>query len=714
MALNAQPTPQRRTWPALVQLVLLSALLTAAIALVLTYQLLPSRYHFNEGDVANLNIKSPRKVTYVSQIATKAERERAAAAVPEQTQFDAGAFQQQLNKADDVLRQIGDLRRDSASLDEKQKRLALIPGLTISSTSAHEALTMDDVTWMGLTAEVKRVLGLVMNERFTDKQVPDQVKRLSNLVDQGLTPERRALVSEIAGGLVRRTVYVDEEATTAAREAAVAAVEPIRVTVEQGEIILRDGDVVKQLDIEKLEQVGLANPSVNWNDALGNVLLAAVLVTGLASFLYLFQPTTWPNLRRLTLVYGAILAALLAAKLTIPGREMFAYVFPVAALPMLLTTLLDVQLAIVAIGVLAPLLGIVAGGSLELATASFIAGLIGLLGIWRMERQSTAFLAGLGVGAVTFLAVTAFKLTSQDVDLAELAMIGFICLVNGALSTALTLGMASVLGHIFGITTTPGLLELAHPSQPLFRRLLTEAPGTYHHSVIVANLAERAAQTVDADPLLARVAAYYHDIGKVARPYCFVENQVDGQNIHDRLNPHMSAKLVAAHVKDGLQLAKQHSLPSKVRDVIEQHHGTRLVKYFYHQACRDNCEKHVIEEDFRYSGPRPQTKEAAIMMLADSVEAGVRSEEDHSAEHIARTINRIVNEIVVEGQLDECDLSLRDLQKIREAFANVLQGIFHPRVKYPEETADAAAGEPAARTVPTTSGSPASQETGAS
>mgnify|MGYP005848892865 CR=1 FL=1 len=706
MAEGERPTPRVGGWPALAQLTFFSALLAVGLALVLTAQLLPGRYHFNEGDVVNFTIKSPRKVSYISQIMTKAERDRAAEAVPEQTEEDFGAASQQARKADEIIARITAVRRSTVSLEQKQRDLAAIPGLAVSSTAAREALTMDDNQWFAVTMEVRRVLALAMGERFTEKQKPEMQRRLPFMVDQALSPQARALVTDIVGGLLRPTVLADPEATAQAREAARLAVQPVWVTVEKNETVLRDGDVVKRLDIEKLEQVGLSNPSLNWNDVLGYTLLVLLLVGILASYLYLFQPTVWPNPRRLLLVYGLIWLALLAAKFLIPGREVFGYIFPVAAVPMLVTILLDVQLGVMAIAVVAPLVGLVASGSLELATASLVAGLVGLLGVWRMERQMVAWVAGLAVGVANFLVIAGFKLVGQDVDTGQLANIGLISLANGLLATVATLGSSSALGHLFGITTTPGLLELAHPSQPLFRRLLTEAPGTYHHSVVVANLSERAAQQVGADSLLCRVGSYYHDIGKVARPYCFVENQFEGGNVHQTLSPRMSAKLVVSHARDGLQLAQQHGLPSKVRDIIEQHHGTRLTKYFYHQACRGACDQPVDEKDFRYPGPRPQTKEAAIVMLADSVEATVRSADDHSAENIARIIDKIVNDIVADGQLNECDLSLRDIDRIKGAFSSVMQGIFHPRIKYPE-------GEPNAEVASESAAAPALPSGGA-
>ncbi len=684
MADNVDPTRKPKAWGVLAQLVVLSAILAAGLAIVLTSQLLPSRYQFREGDVVTFNIKSPSKVSYISQIETKAARDREAAKVPEVVEYDVGVASLQARRAEEVLRQITDLRREASPLEQKLRALPELTGINLSSGAAREALTMDESSWLATSLETRRVLNQAMSERFSQEQMRDVVKRVPYLVDQQFPPERRAVVAELVAPLLRPNLIPNPEKTAEEREAARAAVQPIWINVEKGEIILRDGDVVKPLDIEKLQKVGLSNPTVNWGDVLANGLLAALLVLVLACYLYVLQPATWSNPRRLALVYGVIFVGVVAAKIIVPGRDLWAYVFPVAAVPMLLATLLDAHVGLVAIALLAPLIGLVAGGSLEITTASLVAGIVGLLGVWRMERQARAFIAGAGVAGATFLVVASFKLGAQDIELGQLLMIGFLCLVNGALSAVMTLGTSSMLGHIFGVTTSAGLLELAHPSHPLFRRLLTHAPGTYHHSVVVANLAERAAQQVGADSLLVRVGAYYHDIGKVMRPYCFVENQVDGQNIHDKLSPQMSAKLVAAHVKDGLQMAKQHGLPSKVRDIIEQHHGTKLTKYFYHQACKDGCDGQVAQEDFRYAGPRPQSKEAAIIMLADTVEAAVRAADDRSSENISRLVGRLVNETLIEGQLNECDLSVRDLQTIKEAFTSVLQGIFHPRVRYPE------------------------------
>jgi len=242
-------------------------------------------------------------------------------------------------------------------------------------------------------------------------------------------------------------------------------------------------------------------------------------------------------------------------------------------------------------------------------------------------------------------------------------------------------------GRAFGITTSLQLLDLARPTHPLFRQLLLKAPGTYHHSIIVGNMAERAAELVGADPLLARVGAYYHDIGKTQRPYFYIENQAEGSNPHDRLDPKTSAQIIIGHVRDGVALAREYGLPERVQDIIAQHHGTTTAAFFYRTASKEAKEQgtgEVNEDDFRYPGPRPDTREAAIVMLAD-VEAVVRSVRPASPAEMEDLIRQFIEEKLISGQLDRCHLTLRDLDHIREAFSGVLKSIFHPRIQYPED-----------------------------
>jgi putative nucleotidyltransferase with HDIG domain len=362
------------------------------------------------------------------------------------------------------------------------------------------------------------------------------------------------------------------------------------------------------------------------------------------------------------------------------------YLFPFAAISMLFTALVDTEIAIVLTAILSPLIGFIAGGSLEFSVYAFAGGVVSSLRLWRIERLNAFLWAGM-YGALSNLGVVlVFRVLEQDHDILGTLQIAGAGVANAVLAMSLTLGGFFLFSNLLNITTSLQLLELGRPNHPLLRDLLLKAPGTYHHSLMVGNLAEQAAQAVGADPLLARVGAYYHDIGKMLRPYFFYENQTDGENPHDRLDPETSAQIITSHVKDGLQLARKYGLPDEIRDFIPQHHGTAVSNYFFRRACeQNNGAEQAQEERFRYPGPRPHTREAAILMLADEAEAASRANRPRSVEEIEELVDTLIRARVDDGQLDDSDLTLRDLQRIKETFVNVLQGIYHPRIKYPED-----------------------------
>ncbi len=660
--------------------------LLASLTIILTFQFLPSRYDLHEGEVSVYTIKSPQKLTYTSQIKTREAKQAAAAAVPDVYVLNPAIADQQRQRAVDVLRTIGDIRASTATLEAKRDAVNKIQDLILPPAVIDDVLSMDETGWQAVTADVLRVLDRVMRNQISERQLEDVRASIPALVDAGLTNRQAAVVSQITRSFVKPNYLIDVEATAKAKKDAQDRVEPVRVTMERGETILRDGEIVQDTHIEKLQAAGLRNPTFRWRDVLSMALLTSLLVGMLAVYVYAHQPTVADDPRRL-LVLGLLIATTaLTAKLTISGRDVtyWAYLFPTAAASMLVAVLLDVQLAVGATALLAIVMGLTTNASFEFATLTLISGTVGLLAVSRLERFRTVLRAGLYVSAASFASILGFQLVGTELDTQRLVLLGTVSLANGFLSAVVALGAVYLLGEVFGITTAMGLLELAHPSQPLFRRLLTEAPGTYHHSVVVANLAERAAEVIGADALVCRIGAYYHDVGKVARPYAFIENQIDGQNFHDHLDPVMSTRVIKAHVTDGLALARRHGVPRRVQDMIAQHHGTTLVGYFYRQACQQSASP-VDDQLFRYSGPRPQTREAGIMLLADGVEAAVRASSDHSAENIAAIIRKIVQERIADGQLDECPLTLRDLERIRATFAAVLQGIFHPRIEYPTQ-----------------------------
>jgi putative nucleotidyltransferase with HDIG domain len=677
------------------RLALFGASLFVALLFVLTFQFVPNRYQVSEGDVSPFTIKAPQKVTYTSQLRTREERARAGAAVAEIYVMDTAVVDTQRQHLGDVLRQIGDIRRLTGTFDARREALARLAEVELRPPMVDDILAFGDAEWLGVANDAQRVYDIVERGRVTPRQVDEVRSGLSAFVNPILSEKQAAVVAALVSSVVRPNYVLDQEATDRARREAQDRVQPVRATIEKGETILRDGDVVRAVDLEKLEAAGLRNPTVEWRSIGASALLVALLVGALCLFLHHFYAGLARQGRPLLLLWLVIAPTVLTMKLIVPSAASWASLLPLAAPVMLVASLLAADLAIVVSLVLALSLGLIAGGSFEMAVVGLAGGLAGAMMARRFERLNTFFLGGAVIAAATFAASAAFALLGGDADPQRFALLGLMALINGALSGALTLGTLAAIGHILGFTTTLGLLELAHPTQPLFRRLLTEAPGTYHHSVVIANLAERAAEAIGADPLLCRVGAYYHDIGKIVRPYAFIENQA-GENIHDRLEPATSARMIAAHVPDGLELARRYRLPDRVRDLIAQHHGTTFVGSFYRRAVQEAGSLAVDQAGFRYPGPKPQTREAAILMLADGVEATTRSSRDHSPEVVEGIVRRVIADRLAEGQLDECDLTFRDLDAIRNVFLTILRGMYHPRITYAEGTAPPAEERPAA------------------
>jgi putative nucleotidyltransferase with HDIG domain len=677
------------------RLTLFGVVTVVGLLTIVTGQFAPSRYHYTVGDVSPVTVKSPQKVVYVSQIRTREDRARASAEVAELYVFDLASVEAQRQKLNDVIRQVGEARRAVGSLESRREPLTRLQNVQLRTSVIDDLLTFSDQDWQTVATDAQRVIDVLMRNRITERQLEEIRTTLPVYAGVGLNDRQTAAVVALVGPLLKANFVLDPDGTERARREAQDRIEAVRLTIEKGETIVRDGDVVRPFDIERLEAVGLRNPTIEWRAIGATAILVWLLVSALVLYVHHFRPRIADQPRQLLLVSLIILLTVLAVKLIVPGRDLWAYVLPLAAPAMLIALLLGADLAIVVNIVLAASFGLIGGNAFEMSVIALVGGMAGTMMVWRFERLNTFFLAGLVIAVANFAASVAFALLAGEVEPQRLGLLAAAAALNGMLSAALTLGTLAIFGHLFGITTTLGLLELAHPTQPLFRRLLTEAPGTYHHSVVIANLAERAAEAIGADPLLSRVGAYYHDVGKIVRPYAFIENQLAEENIHDRLDPATSARMIAAHVTDGLDLARKYRLPDRVRDMIAQHHGTRFVGTFYHRAVAQGGGETIDQAGFQYPGPRPQSREAAILMLADGVEATLRATHDHTAEAIERTIRKVVDDRLSEGQLDECDLTFRDLEKIRQVFFTILRGMFHPRITYPDYP-----GAPAPATAP--------------
>jgi len=370
--------------------------------------------------------------------------------------------------------------------------------------------------------------------------------------------------------------------------------------------------------------------------------------------------------------------------LSIPSSS-YQFLFPIATGAMLIRIVLNSEVAIVYSLLASYFSSVLMGNQLFVFVFALTGSIVGAHKVAQCEQRNVILKAGLIVGGVNLLTIVAYHLmsgTSSPMILLSDLVMGFL---GGILASVLVLGITPIVESLFRYTTDIKLLELANMDNPLIKDLILQAPGTYHHSVIVGSLVEPAAKSVSANPLLSRVSAYYHDIGKLKKPLYFIENSGGAENKHENLTPKMSSLVLLSHVKDGIELAREHRLGQRLAHIIQQHHGTSLISYFYKKA-KDHEDPEINpskEEDFRYPGPKPQTKEAGLVMLADEVEAASRALSDPTPSRIKSLVERIISSVFLDGQLEECELTLKDLHKIEESFTRVLNGFFHQRIDYP-------------------------------
>ncbi|MGH2584093.1 MAG: HD family phosphohydrolase [Dehalococcoidia bacterium] len=692
---------------------LVFALLTAVL-----FPVLPSTLDVSIGDIAAQTIRAPRNLSYESEVVRAQLQDQAVRDTREVVTYNVSAKSEQLARLTDIVNRVGSLR-DSPGMvrSAKEDGLTRIPGLSLTATQRAAVLDLTSEGWRQVLDESVRVLGSILEEPFSGAELEDRRASVPARVASGLTSTQGDLVGTLVKPLVVQTQRIDETETQRARERAAAAIGPQQVTYAHNQVIVREGEPMDAAKLEALEEAGLLDVRIRTGDLVAVLLIALLAAGSLGVYLLVLKPESLSSMRRLALVAVLIGAVVLAAKLYLPlvtpdsDRRFYAFALPVALAPLLIGSLFEAPFAILVAAVLAivstftavylpditGIVGLGGPGPLQMTAAYFFGGLAGVLAIHRAERLNRFALAGVAVAAVTFVSLLAFWAMDDLRESPDLLWMAGNSIAAGALTALLAVGLSVVLGAAFDVTTRLQLMELAQLNAPLLRRLQEEAPGTFHHSIMVGNLAERAADKIGADSLLVRVGSYYHDIGKMGRPAFYIENQLAGENPHERLDSETSARLIQEHVRHGTDLARRRRLPERVRAFIPEHHGTRLVTYFYRIATRDDPD--IDPERFRYPGPRPQSRETALVMLADSTEAVVRASQDRSQEAIDALVESVIAERVAEGQFDDCDLTLRDLRTIAESFKSSLRAIYHPRIEYPpavekERRESTAAGVP--------------------
>ncbi|HEX6288629.1 MAG TPA: HDIG domain-containing protein [Herpetosiphonaceae bacterium] len=666
-----------------------------------------------KGAPSPVTLHAPRSLSYESEVMTRRAQEEAANNPANvQVRSDSTVQQAQRDAMSQALDDISRIRNSTElSSEARAESLRSLPSVPISDTLALQLVELDDERWQIITDEARRVYDEIWQNhnsalRSTDIQAIRERELPYVQVAPTLNASERNLVLYFVNVFLKANRMVDQEATELRRAAARKAVEPVTVTVIKGQNIVREGDVVSEETYETLLRFGLVFGAGGTVAMLQQFVLGLLAAWLFATYLYRYQSHLWLNHRGLTVIGAAMAALVLGGRIVVPIWEGAPYAFPLATLAVLLTVLFNGSLGLLSALTVAPLIGMQTEQSIGLTLTLMLGSAAGVFVAQRAVRSVSFVWVGLSVAFVTMLSAGVFWLGPLS-DWPGALDIAFFSLLNGAQSVIIVLGTYHILGRLANVVTPLQLMELAHPNHPLLHRLMREAPGTYHHSIVVSNLAEVAAENIGADPLLARVGAYYHDVGKILRPYFFTDNQHERSNVHDVLDPKTSATIIIDHVREGARLAREHGLPQQVVDFIPQHHGTNLVSYFYQRALQEDGDTNI--EEFRYPGPKPQTREAGIMMLADGVEATVRAraqsgklrparpnDEDERGQRgmqsIAEVVEQIVSERLRSGQLDECPLTLRDIAVIKESFINTLQGIYHPRVDYPQPAAQTSNG----------------------
>jgi cyclic-di-AMP phosphodiesterase PgpH len=485
----------------------------------------------------------------------------------------------------------------------------------------------------------------------------------------------------------------DRRTTDAEKLREADAVQPIYRNISRGDVILRRGERVTEEHIGRFRALALQQPHIDFPTAFSLCLICFGLVALTGLYLTHFHRRLYESLSSLALLALTVCSAVLLMRLTwmmlglkLSGTQLgYTGMICSATAAMLIAVLLNPSVALYIAALMAVLTGVMVNNELRFTVLAMVSGFVGVHVVADIRDRAGLLRAALMLSAVN--AVTSLLLLGiTSADFLADAAIGLAWGVIGGIASAFLFALgAALLERPFGVTTHLTLLELSDPNKPLLKRLAMEAPGTYAHSIIVGNLAEAASEAIGADALFARVASYYHDIGKMIRPQFFVENQRRG-NVHNRMTPSLSRLVVTSHVKDGVEVAEQYRLPAPIVDIIKEHHGTCLIKYFYHQATLSGAEEAgpALEYQFRYDGPRPRTKESGIIMVADAAEAASRTLEKPTPGRLRELVERIVRDRLADGQLDDCELTFKDLEKIIASVTRSLTGMLHGRIDYPD------------------------------
>jgi putative nucleotidyltransferase with HDIG domain len=684
---QSQGDLQRRR-SVIITLLLVATLIFTMAALMVPFLTTQIDSQIGAGEVASREFVAPRSLTYTSDILTEEQREAAAGSIsaiysPPNTTI----ARNQLESMRSTLAYINSVRADEfATNEQKLADLAALEDIDLDQETAQHILDLSDSRWQAVQQEAIVVLEQVMRATIREDRLEEARETVPALVSLSLPEDQALIVSELVTGFVAPNSLYSEVLTETAKQQARESVVPVERSFVQGQTLLLRGQIISDVDIEALEHFDLVKTQTRWQDLVSAAALAVVTLVYFLVYLNR-NPDLTQDLRGLTVIIILFIVFLVGGRFVVNSQSMIPYIYPLAAFSLIVASLFGTKTALVFTLPICILFAYDTPNAFELTLYNLLGSYSGVFALGAARRMTSFFWAAALIAFSEIMVILAFRIPQPNADLINIAALVGIALVNGIASSSFTVLLQYILAQILGMTTALQLMEISRPDHPLLQFILRNAPGTYQHSLQVANLAEQAAEIIGADTLLTRVGAIYHDAGKAKNPHFFIENQLPGtKNPHDTLDPVPSAQTIINHVPDGVELARKHRLPRRIQEFIEEHHGTMKTRYQYAKAVEaaGGDESLVDENQFTYPGPRPKSRETAILMLADGSEARIRAEGPTDEDELRKVIKSVVEHRLSSGQLDETNLTLRDLDELIDSFTTSLRGIYHPRIEYPD------------------------------
>lgn len=652
----------------------------------LVTSVITKKYDLKVGDIAPTTIKAPKEVK--DEKSTEAKRNEIAQKIPKQYTINLDIQEENVKKLEEFFAKVKEIIVINSAIEDENAPRQTITGFDEFNLSEEDKIHLLNASDAQLDRYEKIILK-VLNEAYENEIKDDKPDILKNTKEAAILKinelsgsNDKSLLTKISLALIKPNSFYDQDKTNAVIEEAKSNVEDI--IYQKDQTVVKEGEPISESQLEVLDKLGILNNSKASLYLYSSLAIMVILILYIQhSYLKKYQKDIYNDFSKLVMINVINIISVVFGRVF---SIISPYLIPLACMPMLLTLLLDYKISTVLSVINIIFLAVAVKFSPNIIIIAIVATILGCTSLKKMQQRNDILYSSIFISALTGIITLCITILGTTNELKEALINTIFTIVGGLLSGVLATGLLPFFEATFDIVTTVKLLELANPNNPLMRKLLMEAPGTYHHSVLVANLAEVATEAVGGNALLARIGAYYHDVGKTKRPYFFRENQIGKDNPHDKITQNLSTIVIISHVKDGLDLAKEYNLPTAIQDFIATHQGDTLVKYFYLTA-KNNAENpdDVKMEDYMYPGPRPKTKEQGILMLADSVEAAVRSINDPTQEKIEAMVENIVKDKLSSNQLDNCELTFRDVDIIKKSFLKVLSGIYHQRIEYPTD-----------------------------